>query len=1006
MICNITVIILLISNSVLAQQENFLSISSVVKNEEGNPVENAEVYSNSNYTKTDASGRFTISIEPGARLVIEAEGFEPISYSSVEAERMDEFNLKEAKSLYGSGENVQLAFRKAPKGNVIGAVSEVKASEVLEYDNYIWANDILTGRTLGMLGSNSIRGVGIGIDVADLTGSGLYSGNALFIVDGLPRDIDGMKASEIESISVLKDINSTILYGSAAVNGVVLITTKRGEAYKSTTNITARQGISKPRTMPNYLNSADYMTYYNQARANDDLSPQFDNETIQNFREGNPYRYPDIDYYSDEYLKSVKPYFDLVSEFSGGDNNAKYYANLGWNSTGGLLNFGEGANARNNVFNARGNVDLRVNDWINTAIDGAAIFSQDKSQRGNYWYNAANIRPHEYSPLLPIDLIDPENSVLLARKNDVNNQYLIGGNSNYQSTPFGDGYSGGVNERIQRKFSFNNRVNFDMDKVTEGLSFHTNISFDYYMRYDQSVLNQYSVYEPTWDEVEDKIIDLKQHGLDARPGTQSVGNIFFRRRFGAYGQLSYDRVYDDVHHITGSLLAYGSNFKQQGNFQGVKQAHTGLQITYTFDQKYMVDFSSAYVNSVKLAEGNRGAFSPSLGLAWMISSENFMSSISNIDFLKLRLSGGIINSDLPIGGFYYYDNRYGGSGGYNWYEGTRNRSGVRSNWSNNPNLGFAKRKEVAFGFEGSFFNQRIGIEANTYYNAYTDLVTRPRTKYPDFYSDFIPYENFGADRYKGAELGVTYNKSFGDWSVSVGVNALYVTSERVKVDEVYDNDYQYRKGHPRDASFGLEAIGLFQDQADIENSPIQAFGNVQPGDIKYRDMNGDGIVDANDEVYLRRWQAPLSGGIQLKVSYKNLSLFALGEGRSGADDFMEGNYFWVDGNKKYSEVVVNSWTPETSSTATYPRLSSGANNNNHRRSSYWLYSNDYFQLRRVQLTYNIPESVTGSLLMRNVDVFLDATDVFQIAKNKKIRDLRVGGEPNYSTFSMGVKASF
>lgn len=1002
----LTVITLFYSNNAHAQQENSILISSVVNDEHGNPIENAEVFSNNNYTRTDASGEFTISVERGSRLIIEAKDFERISYSAEEAEKMSVFLLDEDKFLYGSDEKVQLAFRKAHKGNIVGAVSEVNPTEINEYDNSIWANDILTGRTLGMLGGNSIRGVGIGIDVADLTGSGPFSGNALFIVDGLPRDIDGIKASEIESITVLKDINSSILYGSAAVNGVILITTKRGEAYKSSSKLTAQYGLSTPRELPNFLNSADYMTYYNQARANDGLSPQFDEENIMNHRNGNQYRYPDVDYYSDDYLKSFKSYFDVVGEFSGGDNDAKYYANLGWNSSGGLLDFGEGANARNNVFNARGNVDLRVNDWINTAIDGSAVFAQDKSQRGNYWNDAANIRPHEYTPLLPIDLIDPENDLLIARKNDVNNQYLIGGNSNYQNNPFGDGYSGGVNERIQRKFSFNNRVNFDLDRVTEGLSFHTNISFDYYMRYDQSILNQYSVYEPTWDDTEDIITDLKQHGLDARPGTQSVGNTYFRRRFGGYGNLSYDRVFDDVHHITGSLLAYGSNFKQQWNFQGVKQAHTGLQLTYTFDQKYMVDFSSAYVNSVKLAEGNRGAFSPSLGLSWMISSEDFLSTASNIDFLKLRLSGGILNTDLPIGGFFYYDNRYGGSGGYSWYEGSRSRGGVRSNWSNNPNLGFAKRKEITFGFEGLFFNKTIGIEANAFHNAYTDLVTRPSTKYPDFYSDFIPYENFGADEYQGAELGLSYHKSAGDWSLSVGVNALYVTSEMTKVDEIYDNDYQYRQGNPRDASFGLEAIGLFQDQADIDNSPIQAFGDVQPGDIKYKDMNGDNIVDANDEVYLRRWQAPLSGGLHIKVSYKNLTLFALGEGRSGSDSFMEGSYYWIDGNKKYTDVVYDSWTPETSNTATYPRLSSGSNNNNHRRSSYWLYSNDYFQLRKIQLTYNVPEAISGSLNMKDVRVFIDASDVFQFAENKRIRDLRIGGEPNYSTFSMGVKANF
>jgi hypothetical protein len=181
---------------------------------------------------------------------------------------------------------------------------------------------------------------------------------------------------------------------------------------------------------------------------------------------------------------------------------------------------------------------------------------------------------------------------------------------------------------------------------------------------------------------------------------------------------------------------------------------------------------------------------------------------------------------------------------------------------------------------------------------------------------------------------------------------------------------------------------------------------VQPGDIKYKDQNGDGIVDGNDEVYLRRWQAPLSGGVDIKLSYKDLTLYVLGEGRSGSETFMEGNYYWVDGNDKYSEVVLGSWTPETKNTATYPRLSAEADNNNFRRSSYWLYNNDYFSIRKIQLTYKVPQVVANTLFMKNLDVFVDASDVYQFAKNREIRDLRVGGEPYYRTFSLGLKANF
>lgn len=1002
----LSVITLFNLNTVYAQKEKLITVESVVVNEEGNPVVNARVFGGKALTKTDTNGNFTFSVEPDNKIIVEADGYESMTLTLDEVKNRVKIDLKKTKFQYESKDKVNLGFRKAYKGDVVGAVSTVNTTEINQYDNQIFIDDVLTGRTLGMLGSNNIRGVGIGLNVADITGTGLNSGNALYIVDGLPRDITSMRMTEIESVTVLKDANAAVLYGSTAVNGVILLTTKRGEAYKSKSDFSVNYGISTPRATPDFLNSSDFMAYYNQARKNDGLTPQFTDETIENHRSGNIYRYPNVDYYSDEYLKSSKSYFDFLSEFSGGNEIAKFYANMGWYSAGSIINFGEAQNARNNVFNVRGNVDLKINDWIKTSIDGASTFGNDRSQRGNYWTSAVTNRPHEFTPLIPFDLIDPTNSLLTGRKNDVDGKYLLGGNTTFLTNAIADAYSGGVFERIARKFSFNNRIDFDLDKITQGLSFHTNLSFDYYTRYDQTVANTYSVYAPTWAVDKDSITALTQYGTDTRPGTQVVGNVTFNRRLGFYGLFSYDRVFNDVHHITGSFLGYGNTLKEQGDFQGMRHAHLGLQMNYSYANKYMVDFSSAYINSVRLPEGNKGGFSPTLGVAWVISEEDFISSASNIDWLKLRLTAGVLNSDIPIGGFYYYDNRYTTSGSYGWNEGVRSRSGVASSWANSPNLGFAKRNDINFGIEGLFFKKTLGIEANLFYDLYSDLIVRETTAYPSFYTDFVPYENYGEENYKGVELGLSFNKSVGKWNFFTNVNMLYVTSERLKVDEIYTNDYQYRQGQPADATFGLEAIGLFESQEDIDNSAAQYFGTVKPGDIKYKDQNGDGVVDSNDEVYLRRFQAPFSGGLQIKVSYSDFTLFVLGEGRSGSETFMESNYYWVDGNKKYSEVVTGAWTPETASIATYPRLSSGTNSNNHRRSSYWLYNNDYFQIRKVQLSWNMPESVSKALLMKNLNLFVDASDVFQFAKNQEIRELNTTGEPYYRTFSLGVKANF
>ncbi|MGV8136634.1 MAG: SusC/RagA family TonB-linked outer membrane protein [Mangrovibacterium sp.] len=978
--------------NVMAQQtekESQITISSVVTDENGNPIEGAVIYGNEGAVtaKTDGLGQFSITVPDNTDVLIEADGYESAFFHSTD-KYLGKFTLQSSLFLFGEKDIVNTAFGKVKRGTLINAVSVLEPDNIRQYDNIQKITEALSGRLPGLLGSSNIRGIG----------------SALFIVDGLPRDISTINLSEIDQITVLKDINSSVLYGNAAVNGVVLITTKRGQAYKKQINVSAYSGISKPTALPKYLSSADYMELYNEARVNDGLAPQYSTEAIDNYRSGNPYRYPSVDFYSDEYLKEVKPFSRVSMDLSGGNDVATYYSNVGWFQTGNLLNFGAGKDAKSNTFNARGNVDLRINDRIKSSLDAVAVLSNTKGARGDFWGLASTLRPNLFSPLLPINLIDPDNELLKGRKNDVGGMYLLGGTSSYQSNPIATGYSGGANEHVQRTFSFNNRIDFELDRIAEGLAFHTNISFDYYTEYDQYISNSYAVYTPIWDPEEDLIIGLTQYGTDARTGVQNVGNASYERRIGFYGMLDYNKTINQVHHISGSLLGYATNHKIQGNLQGNKNANLGLRLNYNYDNKYLVDFSSAYVNSAKLPEGNRGAFSPSLGLAWIISSG--MSPGSVIDYLKLRASAGLMNTDAGIDGYYYYDNRYGTSGSYAWYEGGRSANGVLPYYGGNSRLSFEKKQEINLGFESILFSRRLSFDANVFKSVYSDQITRPQTQYPGYFLNYIPYENFEKNAHQGAELGISYNQKIDGFTVVIGANALYADSEVKKKDEIYSEDYLYRTGRPVDARFGLVAEGFFMDQADVDNHEIQAFGTVKPGDIKYVDQNGDGIIDSNDEVQIGRWQAPFSYGLNMKLSYKNLTLFAHGTGRIGADGYLTGNYYWVDGDDKYSEIVLNRWTEATKATATFPRLSSAANSNNFHSSTFWLYRDDYFTLDRVQLTYEVPIRTTNKIAMKSLSFYIDASNLLTISKYKDFRELSVGSEPYYRSFSLGLNATF
>ena len=318
----------LFPNGLWAQNQSLTTIQSKIVDESGKPLANVNVYSDNRQARTREDGTFTLKVNNDSRITIEADGYQ--NRVLVVSEIEEETQLVQSSLYYDDEDLVNLPFRSVKKGDVVGAANSLDVSDISSYDNSIWLNGILSGRTLGMLGSNNIRGLGVSLDIGSLIGT--QTGTAMVVVDGMPRDINGVRLSDIESITVLRDVNSAVLYGTAAMNGVVLITTKRGEAYKRTADFSVNYGVSFPRSasMPEYLGSAEYMEYYNQARINDGFAPTYSDEMINNYRNGNKYRYPSIDYYSNEYLKSSRNSVDLNAQFSGGDERLKYLADLAW----------------------------------------------------------------------------------------------------------------------------------------------------------------------------------------------------------------------------------------------------------------------------------------------------------------------------------------------------------------------------------------------------------------------------------------------------------------------------------------------------------------------------------------------------------------------------------------------------------------------------------------------------------------------------------------------------
>lgn len=981
-----TLVCFIFSNGVKAQSAD-VELSTKIVNQEGEPLANATVKTQNGevQTTTDENGEFTMSVPNKSHLIIDKEGYKQIT-----------INLRYATEpvvLQATGRNemINIPFGKTRQKNLTGAVAVLNSEDIAEFNNIQQAIDIIQARTLGVVGNTNIRG----------------QGNALIVVDGIPRLAGALNLEEVDQITVLKDASASILYGTMARNGVIMITTKRGKANRNVVNAFVERGVSPTARLPQYLGSADYMRMRNIALRNDGLPIQYPDSVIANYASGaNPYRYPDVDYYSSEFMNQSLNFTRIVTEFSGGNDNTQYYAQMGWNNNGSLLKQGEGQNAGNNRMNLRANVDYKITEFIQGKTDGVFVLDIDRSPIGDYWDDAATLQPQFYSPLIPTSFINDEEILDVAEI--IDGQYILGGTSQFRNNVYGNMILGGKNQNFSRAVQFNNRVDFDLQNLVQGLTFRTNLSLDIYNTFRQTVNNDYAVHEPSWVTTasgEDSIASINRIGIDLFNGVQRLDNAGFIRRVGFFGAFDYNRTFNQNHHVSGTLLGFYNSLEAEGTVIPDKQMHVGLRIAYNYADKYFVDFSSTMANSQKLEEGNRAGFSPSIGLAWALSEEDFLANSNVFDYLKLRASAGIIKSDVGFG-HYLYETTLLGGGSFAWDDDAFSNSTSLVSRAANPGLDFEKTTNLNFGIEGSMFNNSFDFNANVFYSKESDIVTRRDNAYPGYIGPNYPFENYEANRFSGAELGVNWQAiSAGDLSVSIGGNILYIQTEAVTRDELWANDYQYRAGNPIGAIFGLEALGLFQDSTEIVNSPTQFFGEVKPGDIKYKDQNEDGVVDQNDEIMIGESRPVLSYGVNLMIKYKNFSLFALGTGTGGDNRIFNNDYFWVDGNEKYSAEVLDSWTPENRE-GTYPRLTTGNSNNNYRASTYWLTRDDMFNLSHVQLTYDVPNTFMSKVGMKNANIYVRGQNLFTLAENVEKRELNIGTRPQLRHYALGLRVFF
>jgi TonB-linked SusC/RagA family outer membrane protein len=893
---------------------------------------------------------------------------------------------------------VHVAYGTVSKNDLPSAISVLNPSEYLD-KNY---------------GTSALEGAG-----AFIGGSNLWSlGTALVLVDGVPDSISNVITTEIDQISYLKGANAVVLYGSRAANGVILITTKRGKAGDLVKKIRVNTGINKPKSYPNYLGSAEYMTYYNQACANDGITTgTFDQATIDNYAShSNPYLYPDVDYYSSNYLRQYYNTYSANAEFSGGTERARFYVLLGWQNQNSLLNFGEGKKDYTNRLNIRGNIDFKLNDFIKSYVNISTVFNDSRSPLGNYWSGSTTMHPNYIAPLIPIGMISSSattaQTYIANSANIIDGTYLLGGSQQYTTNPIGDVYASGFQKNTNRVFQYIAGLDIDLNKILKGLSLHGQMSIDYTNSYKDSVTYTYASYAPTWNTEGDAITELTQYNTDSHDGVHYLGNTWNDQITDFNVHIDYINSFNQLHNVSAMIVGSGTMRRQTGDYQYRTNSNLGLQLDYNYAHKYYANFSGAVVNSTKLPSKKRVAFSPTMSIGWLMSGEDFLKDSKMVNRLKVSASAGIVKTDLDLSDYYLYDEQYYSSYYFSWKDGAYTNQASTSNRTSNSNLTYAKRKELNFSIEGAFLKDLLNIHATAFFIKKDGIPTQVTSQYPVYFStyyptsSFVPYINFGANQYRGFDVQLNYREKLGDVNLIVGTTGTYVKTKALKVDEYYADSYRNRAGKPVDAIFGLQSEGLFADDDEIADHASQEFSTVKPGDIKYKDQNGDDIINERDEVMIGQWSSPFQCGLNVTVQWKNFTLFALGTGQFGGTGVKNSSYYWVYGSLKYSEVVRDSWTEATKSTATYPALTTLSSSNNFRYSSFWKYSTDRFNISKVQLTYTLPKKILNSSFIKNVDVYVSGSDLLMISKNKKIMELNVGTTPQTCFYNLGIKAEF
>ncbi|MDC1108623.1 TonB-dependent receptor [Flavobacteriaceae bacterium] len=1028
---------ILFASNLVAQEK---IISGVVNDSYGNPIPGVNILQEtqkSNGTVTDFDGNFTISVSGESMLIFSYVGF--ITKKVETNDSNLEVILEE--DLLGLDEVTVVAYGTQKKASVIAAVTSINPEELRVPTSNLTSS--IAGRVAGVISYQ--RSGEPGRDNAEFFIRGVstfgYARSPLILIDGIETtstDLARLQPDDIASFSIMKDATATALYGARGANGVILVTTKEGKEGVVKINVRYEKAYSAPTKSLEIADPVTYMTLHNEALAT--RNPlggriySLEKILISQDPNRNIMAYPTVNWF-DELLED----YTLNSRFnfnvSGGGKVARYYLAATVNSDNGNLKIDPQNNFNNNInfkrISLRSNVNVNLTSTTEVALkfngnfddyigplDGGAAIYQKAMQTNPVLY------PRFYEPDLQFQ----------------NSTHILFGNygqfGDYLN-PYADMIRGYKDE------SYNNflatvEVKQDLGFIAEGLNARILGNTSRYSFYNLE--RKYNPFYYTLGNYDFQSDQYTLIALNPNQGTEYLeyneGNKVITNATYFEASLNYNTTIDDIHEISGMIIGISRELKyaNAGDLQrSLPYRNLGVsgRFTYAYDERYFSEFNFGYNGSERFAKSERFGFFPSFGFGWYMSNEDFMSSTSDvITKLKLKSTYGLVGND-QIGSaedrFFYISqvNLNDGSMGAPFGNEFSNYiNGVSIDRYANDQITWEKAKMLNVGFELGLFG-KVDIQAD-YFTEYRSNILMDRAQVPASMGLQSPIRaNVGEASSKGFEMSLDYKDNItNDFFVAVRANFSFATSKYEVFEEL---DYvsaglpwRSRIGLNLSQPFGYIAERLFIDEADIANSPIQTFGDYMAGDIKYKDINNDGIIDINDEVPIGYPTTPeIIYGFGTSASYRNFdfSFFFQGSARSSffVDAYNTSPFIDTSGSAIGNNALLSAWANDHWSEndrnlyASWPRLSDQLIDNNNRNSTWWLRDGAFLRLKSIEFGYSFTDKLTEKLGFSAGRVYVSGTNLLTFSKFK-LWDIEMGGNglgyPIQKGANLGLNINF